>query len=227
MKKNTIDGLVVQTCLKNAMAGILPLMLIFLLSLTSCQSSGGDAAQAESKVNGQANANGQSNEQAAAKSNLNEVMLSELEFETVEGKRLAMVAGQPFSGIAKTSLSNGKTSTSQQYKDGLKNGQYEIYFGNGQLKTKGINIDGKEHGHYVEHYPSGQQKYEYHYNMGKKIKVWKSWYENGGAWTERHFENDKLEGKVHVWDEEGVLRKQYWYKGGALVKKELNLPEDE
>lgn len=167
-----------------------------------------------------------SGEGGSAGTALKEVMLTDIKFETVEGKRLAMVEGNAFSGIAKTTLANGKPSTLQEYKEGLKNGMYEIYFSNGKLKSKGVNVNGKEDGHYTEFYQSGQQKYEYHYDMGKKIKVWKSWYENGGAWTERHFENDKLEGKVNVWDEEGILRKEYWYKGGNLIKKELNLPEE-
>ncbi|MFT6185997.1 MAG: antitoxin component YwqK of YwqJK toxin-antitoxin module, partial [Cryomorphaceae bacterium] len=72
---------------------------------------------------------------------------------------------------------------------------------------------------------NSELKYEYHYDLGKKVGVWKSWYEDGIRYTERHFENDDLNGKVLVWDESGKLAKEYDYINGRLMNSQMHFKE--
>ena len=44
-------------------------------------------------------------------------------------------------------------------------------------------------------------------------------------WTERHWQNDTLHGKVLVWDTNGKLTKEYVYQNGKQVSAKQYLDE--
>ena len=132
----------------------------------------------------------------------------------------------PFTGKVCSYHSNGAIHTLTTYRDGTKDGLWEIFFGDGQREKSGFTRQGKDDGLYREWYPNGELKYEYHYDLGKKVNVWKSWYEDGTRYTERHFDNDQLNGKVLVWDESGKLAKEYDYVNGRLMNSEMHFKEE-
>ncbi len=156
------------------------------------------------------------------------VDLGDLKYQDTEkGERQALHNGKPFTGVAMMKLSSGKPYTSETFIDGFKNGPYKIWHGNGNLYQEGTTINnGTSDGLYQEYYETGELKYEYHYKNGKKIKAWKSWYENGQMWTKRDFNYDQLHGKVLVWDTDGTLTKEYTYNNGQLIDKQLYFEEE-
>lgn len=139
-----------------------------------------------------------------------------------QGKDIAYFEDQPFTGTAET-LSKGVKIYESDYRNGRKAGAWSMWDAAGNLQKNGFTRDGKEDGMYREYYPSGALKYEYHYDLGKKTGQWRSWYENGVRWTERDFVNDKLHGKVHVYDTTARLTKEYFYRNGELYDKKTYL----
>ncbi len=132
---------------------------------------------------------------------------------------------EPFTGKVCSYFPGGGKHTETSFLNGLKEGEWKVYYANGNLEKKGILSDGKDNGEYLEYYENGELKYEYHYESGQKIGVWKSWYENGKKYTERNFSNNILHGKVLVWDEQGRLAKEYDYLHGKLVNKQMHFKD--
>lgn len=130
-----------------------------------------------------------------------------------------------FSGKACTYYKNGNIHTLTQYVNGRRQGAWEVYRPDRTLHKQGNVAHGKDDGVYREYHQNGLLKYEYHYRSGAKTGVWKSWYEDGTPYTERHFENDRLHGKVLVWDVAGDLAKEYEYRRGVLVKSRMHFEE--
>jgi len=135
---------------------------------------------------------------------------------------LATHHGQPISGKVCSYFRTGEIHTLTTYREGEKEGLWEVFYQDGKREKSGFTRRGKDDGLYREYYPNGRLKYEYHYDLGKKVDVWKSWYADGTPYTERHFEDDRLNGKVLVWDENGKLAKEYDYVDGRLVKSEMH-----
>ena len=138
---------------------------------------------------------------------------------------VAMNDGSPLSGKICSYHANGNVHTMTSYKNGTKEGLWEVFFADGQKEKSGFTRQGSDDGLYREWFTNGQLKYEYHYDLGQKVDVWKSWYEDGTRYTERHFEDDQLNGKVLVWDENGKLAKEYDYVRGQLVNSQMHFKE--
>jgi len=135
--------------------------------------------------------------------------------------------GELFTGYAISKMSNGNPFTLNGYKNGVKDGYYATWYGNGKIQQEGFFKNGVQDGINVEYYNTGQKQREHHWVMGKKNKAWVSWYENGKKWTHRDFANDNIHGKIYVWDEEGVLGKEYFYSNGVLTNKIMHFEENE
>jgi len=98
-------------------------------------------------------------------------------------------------------------------------GQANYSLSTGVLQFKYTYKDGLQH-------ESGPLKYWYTWDNEKKTGDWKSFYKSGGKWTLRQFKNDKLHGKLYVWDEEtGRLGKEQTYVNGVQTEK-INHFED-
>ena len=132
---------------------------------------------------------------------------------------------QLFTGEVCSLHSNGEVHTLTSYREGSKDGLWEIFFADGKREKSGFTRQGNDDGLYREWHANSELKYEYHYDLGKKVGVWKSWYEDGIRYTERHFENDDLNGKVLVWDESGKLAKEYDYINGRLMNSQMHFKE--
>lgn len=199
------------------------LLLSTSLLILSCQQ------QQEKKVNEKVDVKLPLNKGEKAKkithSEVVGVDAKDISFRDESGVKTAFKGEKPFTGTGINFFKNGKKQYSTTYKNGLKEGEWRIWFPNGNVNKIGNTLNGEEHGIYQEFYEEGQIKYEYHYDLGKKINVWKSWYENGQQWTSRDFKNDKLDGKVLVWDTDGTLTKEYTYRNGALIDKQFYFEE--
>ncbi len=149
----------------------------------------------------------------------------DIKYQDENGNRLAYKEGEKFTGISESKLSNGVKLSSETFVSGVKKGPYKIWYANGNLMKEGtlVGFKGdKEDGLYKEYYEGGELKYEYHYEKGRKVGTWKSWYENGQQWTQRIFKNNVLDGEVLVWDEGGVLTKRNVYQRGNLIDKQFD-----
>ncbi|NNC95133.1 MAG: toxin-antitoxin system YwqK family antitoxin [Chitinophagales bacterium] len=154
-----------------------------------------------------------------------EVPMTDLNFEIGEsGKSIPYLNGKVFTGHAISYHPNGNKYISQQYLDGIKNGQWIIFYESGDTQKLGYIYEGIDDSIYKEWYDNGQLRYFYYYDDGKKTGQWKTWYENGVQWTSRDFENDKLNGKVLVYDTDGTLTKEYTYKNGEMIGREFYEP---
>lgn len=198
--------------------GLLIFFLVIIASVASCKSDTTKKGYVKAKRVDKNAANQYPTEPV--------VELGQLKYEDLNGKRVAQFDGSPFTGVAVTKLPNGNVYTSETFMQGLKKGPYKIWHSNGNLYQEGTTLNDLNDGLYKEYYEGGQLKYEYHYKRGRKINVWKSWYENGQQWTSRDFKNDKLDGKVLVWDTDGTLTKEYTYVNGALIDKQLYFEEE-
>lgn len=138
---------------------------------------------------------------------------------------IAYLDDTPFTGEACSYLGNNKVHTFTTYKDGKREGLWQIFHENGRLYKTGYVRNGMDDGAFREYFKSGILRYEYHYDLGKKTGAWKGWYNNGTPYTERNFHNDQLHGKVLVWDENGVLTKEYDYVMGKLINSVMHFEE--
>lgn len=133
--------------------------------------------------------------------------------------------GHPFTGVACSYYADGSVHTLTRYVNGRRSGLWRVYYPNGVIEKAGTIRSGVEDGPYIENFMNGNRRYEYLYDMGTKTGVWRSWYADGTPYTERHFQNGMLHGKVLVWDEQGQLAKEYDYVHGRLVNSVMHFEE--
>lgn len=144
---------------------------------------------------------------------------TKLEIKDVGSKRVAYFEGKRFTGETEYRMKNGNLLLKYNFLNGLHHGAYETYYSNGKMQKEGTYNKGKQHGEYKEYYETGQLKYWYVWDNDKKNGDWKSFYEDGAKWTLRQFKQDKLDGKLYVWDETGRLGKEHTYKNGYQLEK--------
>jgi len=138
--------------------------------------------------------------------------------ELTQKNNLSYHADQLFTGTAISYHKNKTKFIQQEYKEGIQEGKWTVWYPTGNLQKEGFKSQKKADGLYQEWYPNKQLKYVKTYHLGSKEGKWKSWYENGQQWTERDFLNNQLNGKILVWDQEGTLTKEDFYKNGQLIK---------
>jgi len=143
----------------------------------------------------------------------------QLKMQQIGENKVAFLDGEKYTGKANYTLATGVLQFKYTYKDGLQHGPYVTYYGNGNKQKEGTYNYGKQHGEYKEYYESGPLKYWYIWDNEKKVGDWKSFYDDGGKWTFRQFENDKLNGKLFVWDTLGRLGKEQTFVNGVQTKK--------
>jgi antitoxin component YwqK of YwqJK toxin-antitoxin module len=72
-------------------------------------------------------------------------------------------------------------------------GKWEYFYPDGSLESEGYFVDDQAEGRWVWFYPDGQLKEEGSYHKGKRIGWWKQFGENGNVIFENEFEpNDSL-----------------------------------
>ena len=78
------------------------------------------------------------------------------------------------------------------YKNGKRDGVWEMYHLNGRLWMEGAYKDGKKEGVWEEYEDDGQLYRKGSYTDGKEEGVWKFYYQNGQLWKKETYKDDKL-----------------------------------
>ena len=87
--------------------------------------------------------------------------------------------GEPYNGEMFFKNENGQLEAKGNFKDGKRDGLYELYFENGQLERKGNFKDGKEDGLGELYYENGQLQERRNYKEGKPDGLSEEYYVNG------------------------------------------------
>lgn len=147
---------------------------------------------------------------------------------SANGESIAKQNGVAFTGATVYKTTNGQIFIYQNYKDGIKHGAYQFQK-NGQDKNgnpehtfeTGTMINGKLNGQQLTYYdgPGGPLKKVAFYKDDEMNGQWLSYYRSGAQWTLRDFNKGKLDGKVLVWEENGLLGKEFTYQNGVMTEK--------
>lgn len=70
-----------------------------------------------------------------------------------------------------------------------------------------------QNGEYIERYDNGVIKFRGMMKDGQRDGLWKSWYEDGGKWSETTFSAGKKSGSTTTWYESGQMRYTGFYTG--------------
>ncbi|MEQ6122474.1 hypothetical protein [Reichenbachiella sp. MALMAid0571] len=108
------------------------------------------------------------------------------------------------------------------FKNGLKNGYWEIHYPNTILIQQELNfVDGKVHGRSVNYYNNGNLMTEGVFDKDKKVGEWKWYYESGQLQCSINYENDKKQGDQVFYSEAGIEAKKEVYEDGKLLEEVL------
>ena len=77
--------------------------------------------------------------------------------------------------------------TVQEWRHGLKHGEYKEWYNNGQLREHSHYVDGKLEGEFKEWFRNGQLRKHARYVDGKLEGEYKWWYENGHLRMHCHY----------------------------------------
>ena len=116
------------------------------------------------------------------------------------------------------SYNSGQLVGIDNYKDGKRDGIFEIYHENGGLRNKGIYKDGKhEDGLSITYHKNGQISIKCNYKDGDLVGLWEDYYENGQLRYSGSYKEGKYDGLWKLYDEDGSLKETRTYKDGELV----------
>jgi antitoxin component YwqK of YwqJK toxin-antitoxin module len=107
-----------------------------------------------------------------------------------------------------------KLISSEQYKNGKKEGSSKVYFPNGNLSEEINYVDDKKNGFNKKLYDSGQLKLQQIYKMGLLEGLSTTYYPNKTEAAKGYYKNGN---KNHVWiykkQDGSIDSKEYWWEG--------------
>ena len=119
-------------------------------------------------------------------------------------KPIMFYEGRLFSGIGYDIWSNGELKYEWNYRDGLKDGLFRLWYENGKL-GKQINYkDGKRNGLSKRYYKNGRLEIETNYR-DDGTSTQKNYYEDGTLKSIINWKNALMDGKVEDYYLNGVL----------------------
>ena len=86
----------------------------------------------------------------------------------------------------------------------------KTYWKNGKLMSIGVKKKGTEQGHWIYYHNNGAKWTEGDYQDGKKVGIWKVWYDNGKLGQEYHADN----GPFKSWFQSGKVESEGQFKNG-------------
>ena len=128
--------------------------------------------------------------------------------------------GLPFNGELVKYFDDEKTQLKERidYKEGLKDGQYEVYNKNGQLKENVTYKEGeKEERESYSYYVNGQLFSKGTYKDGKEDGQWEYYHDNGKLFYKDIYKDGNLDGLFEEYYVNGQLREKGTYKDGIEV----------
>lgn len=139
---------------------------------------------------------------------------------------------------------NGNLRLKTNFKNGVIEGEYIVYYPNGKILSKATYKKGNPIGEYKEYYDNGNLKLEGSFNESGQNGCWKfysenkilknianfkdgalngikeDYYDNGNLWTRKEFKNNIEEGIYEVYYEDGTLQSKGKIKNGQVIEEE-------
>lgn len=135
--------------------------------------------------------------------------------------------GKKFSGKCIEKMNNSsKTEKERSYKQGLKHGQWTIWYPNGKKRYECEYLNNLKHGIERFYFENGNIESEINYRKGKKNGRWTVWYENGQKYYEVSYSNNVREGKWFSWHSNGKKASEVVYRGGKKTGREISWKEN-
>ena len=119
---------------------------------------------------------------------------------------------------------NGTVKSTINYKNGFKEGPFEIYFEDGKIKALGNYIKGLEDGNWQEFSNEGNFLYIGNYNQGNLNGRWQTFHLNGRLFSMGNFIEGQKEGLWEYFNEQGELFKIQIFENDVLIKCEGKCP---
>ena len=113
---------------------------------------------------------------------------------------------------------DGKPEKELEFKGGLAHGVAKGWFASGIQEFDYNWFEGKPHGKCLEWYPSGNKKDEGAFERGSGTVIRFS-DDSGKKLVEQNYKDDRLHGKLIIWNREGAVVIEEIYEDGKLVKK--------
>ncbi len=142
---------------------------------------------------------------------------------TLEQKGSFDEKGQ-YSGVWQWYDESSRLIRTENFRNGVNDGELTEYDSQGNLILQGYFINGKEEGKWI--FNTGGMHTEGEYSEGLRNGTWKTFYNNGKAAFEGRFIDDNPHGKYTSWYDNGRMREEGEYQMG-LKKGEWKKFDDE
>ena len=106
-----------------------------------------------------------------------------------------------------------------RYKNGKRDGKYNLWYANGEKKSEGQYTNGIKEGHWTFWYDNGVVRDEGDYVNDKENGLWLGRYWSGEKSHERFFHGGKLHGINTFYNDDGTIQFQVEYLDGRYIKK--------
>jgi antitoxin component YwqK of YwqJK toxin-antitoxin module len=103
-----------------------------------------------------------------------------------------------------------------EVKDGIKNGEFILYFLNGKIEMKGKIINDKNEGEWKYYLPDGTLQTVGYFVNDFPDSTWTWYYQNGKIFEVGNFKNGVRNGEWKTFDENGTLRVRRIFENGAI-----------
>ena len=133
---------------------------------------------------------------------------------------IAYVQGEqvPFTGEIEVKFDNGQVQALMEIKDGLLDGKTVTYFPNGKVQSRENYKGGYEEGVNIIYYDNGQVEYEKYVKENGTVVYEKHYHPTGKLDFEATYKNEKLDGIVKKYDENGEAVQQGLFKDGVQIQ---------
>lgn len=123
-------------------------------------------------------------------------------------------------GLFQLYTEDGILIDSANFKNGERDGLTEQYFSStGKLRVSANYKEGILEGEYKVYYPDGTLQGEVSYKNGEMNGEFKEYYENGNLWTRQEFKDNISEGIYEIYYEDGTPQLKAKIKEGIVIEE--------
>jgi antitoxin component YwqK of YwqJK toxin-antitoxin module len=117
-----------------------------------------------------------------------------------------------------------KINSEYNVENGIKSGNYSMFFFNGIKNVSAYYMDDKLHGQYIEYFENGNVNFRFNYKEGIKDGLSQEYFENGIVKKVTFYSNGQLSGIEKTYNTNGVLISEVGYLNGQLsgIEKTYN-----
>lgn len=136
-------------------------------------------------------------------------MVGKSELNSSPDRRLILLDGEPFTGIAVTCYPEGDYAEQIAYLNGKRNGFLKRWYPNGLLSQVTWYTDNKRDGKSLSWWGNGLRKSVAEFRSDTLHGTVRQWYKNGRLFKMLRYENGNASGLQQAWRENGVLYANY------------------